>query len=721
MKKAFYRVSAIAASMALLMCGCRAVKTTVCVANPSSSRPTRPYESSISTTTVANDGNYLYEATISEAMDYELNPFHNTEEYNYIKENGFLSTLTNPLSTFSADVDTASYTNVHRMINNGINVPADAVRIEEFLNYFNYDYKLPNPGEPFGITVEMADCPWNSNNRLLLIGLKTEEIDLDNRPASNFVFLLDVSGSMYSYDKLPLMQKAFSMLAEELTENDRVSIVTYAGAESVVLEGARGNDCLTITNALESLTAGGSTAGEAGIRKAYEIAQKYYIEGGNNRIILATDGDLNVGVSSEGELTRLVSEKRESGVYLSVLGFGTGNIKDNKMEALADNGNGNYSYIDNIFEAKKVLVNEMGGTLYTVAKDVKIQVEFNPAKVSGYRLIGYENRLLSDYEFHDDTVDAGEIGAGHTVTAVYELTLPDTAQAAVAPTLKYQTGTLIESDDLLNIAIRYKAPDSGTSTLTEHAVPSSVYSKEMPDNLKFASCVIEFGMLLRESKYMGSSSYASILAMLDELASYVTEDTYKSEFRTLVEAIRDFARFEAKELSNGLADTIENVQYIRTNGYNELIAFPYIVTVSSHEELLQYYDAYKNLFSLGTEDTAVSGSASGWLGAIEKYDNEWFGSHSLIMVVLEESSGSVCHKVTGIAHYNDADYIAIDVITPEVGTCDMAEWHLLVEAPAFPALSGILFNAFSSGQSDCSCPILNVEQAVSLVTSLRVN
>lgn len=543
MKKVFYRVSAIAVSMALLMCGCRAVKTTVCIADPSSSRQTHPYESSVSTTTVvataANDGSYLYEKAISEAMDYELNPFHNTEEYSYIKENGFLSTLTNPLSTFSADVDTASYANVRRMINSSVNVPADAVRIEEFLNYFNYDYKLPDPGEPFGITVEMADCPWNSDNRLLLIGLKTQNIDLDNRPASNFVFLLDVSGSMYYYDKLPLMQKAFSMLTEELTENDRVSIVTYAGAESVVLEGAKGSDCLTITNALESLTAGGSTAGEAGIRKAYEIARKYYIEGGNNRIILATDGDLNVGVSSEGELTRLVSEKRESGIYLSVLGFGTGNIKDNKMEALADNGNGNYSYIDSIFEAKKVLVNEMGGTFYTVAKDVKIQVEFNPAKVSGYRLIGYENRLLADHEFHDDTVDAGEIGAGHTVTAVYELTLPDNAQAAAAPTLKYQTGTLIESDDLLNIAIRYKAPGSNTSTLTEHAVPYAVYSKRMPDNLKFASCVIEFGMLLRESKYMGSSSYASILAMLDELASYVTEDAYKNEFRTLVEAVRD--------------------------------------------------------------------------------------------------------------------------------------------------------------------------------------
>jgi len=460
----------------------------------------------------------------------------NTEEYNYIKENSFLSTLTNPLSTFSADVDTASYTNVRRMLNYGTKVDAAAIRLEEFLNYFSYDYNTPDGNAPFGVTTELADCPWNPDSKLLLIGLQADEIDLENRPASNFVFLLDVSGSMNYPNKLPLMQKAFAMLAETLTENDRVSIVTYAGSDSVLLEGVAGNELLTITSAIESLEASGSTAGSAGINTAYRIAEKYFIPGGNNRIILATDGDLNVGVTSEAALTDLITKKRESGIYLSVLGFGTGNIKDNKMEALADNGNGNYSYIDSIFEAKKVLVNEMGGTLYTVAKDVKLQVEFNPAKVAKYRLIGYENRQLQDYEFNDDTVDAGEIGAGHSVTAVYELILTDSDKALSASeyALKYQTATLTDSDDLLTLSIRYKEPDADTSKLLEYPVLPTAYQETMPDNLKFAACVLEFGMLLRESEYKGTSSYDSILTMLSELGDYVTENAYKEEFRELV-------------------------------------------------------------------------------------------------------------------------------------------------------------------------------------------
>lgn len=472
----------------------------------------------------------------AEAPDFSLKEDFNTEEYNSIKETGFLNTLTNPLSTFSADVDTASYTNVRRMLNDGAKVDGSSIRLEEFLNYFSYDYKTPTDDAPFGVTTELADCPWNPDSKLLLIGLQAEEINFENRPASNFVFLLDVSGSMNQPNKLPLMQKAFAMLAESLTENDRVSIVTYAGSDSVLLEGVAGNELLTITSAIESLEAAGSTAGSAGINTAYRIAEKYFIPGGNNRIILATDGDLNVGVTSEAALTDLITKKRESGIYLSVLGFGTGNIKDNKMEALADNGNGNYSYIDSIFEAKKVLVNEMGGTLYTVAKDVKLQVEFNPAKVAKYRLIGYENRKLQDYEFNDDTVDAGEIGAGHSVTAVYELILTDSDKALSASeyALKYQTATLTDSDDLLTLSIRYKEPDADTSKLLEYPVLPTAYQETMPDNLKFAACVLEFGMLLRESEYKGTSSYESVLTMLSELGDYVTENAYKEEFRELV-------------------------------------------------------------------------------------------------------------------------------------------------------------------------------------------
>ncbi len=468
--------------------------------------------------------------------DAFLNPDFNTEEYNYIKESGFLSTLTNPLSTFSADVDTASYTNVRRMLNSGTKIHSNAIRLEEFLNYFNYDYKTPTDDAPFGVTTELADCPWNEDSKLLLIGLQAEEIDFENKPASNFVFLLDVSGSMNSPDKLPLMQTAFAMLAEELTADDRISIVTYAGREAVILEGVAGNELITITSAIENLEASGSTAGAAGINKAYELAEKYFIPGGNNRIILATDGDLNVGVSSEAALTSLITKKRESGIYLSVLGFGTGNLKDNKLEALADNGNGNYSYIDSIFEAKKVLVNELGGTLYTIAKDVKLQVEFNPAKVAEYRLIGYENRELKDYEFNDDTVDAGEIGSGHNVTAVYELILTDSDKALSASEykLKYQTATLTDSDDLLTLSIRYKEPDGDVSKLLEYPVLPTIYSEAMPDNLKFTACVLEFGMLLRESDYKGTSSYDSVLTMLSELEDYVTKDAYKEEFRELV-------------------------------------------------------------------------------------------------------------------------------------------------------------------------------------------
>lgn len=459
----------------------------------------------------------------------------NTEEYNYITENGFKSVANEPLSTFSIDVDTAAYSNVRRMINAGNSVPEDAVRIEEMINYFSYDYPEPEEGEPFSVTMEYSDCPWNEDSRLMMIGIKAKDIDFENRPSSNFVFLLDVSGSMQSADKLPLVQKSFSMLAENLTEHDRVSIVTYAGSEAVVLEGEMGNHTSAIVDAIQSLSAGGSTAGAAGINKAYELAERYYIPGGNNRVILATDGDLNVGVSSEGALTRLIKEKKESGVHLSVLGVGTGNLKDNKMKALAVNGDGNYNYLDSVFEAKKVLVDEMGGTLITVAKDVKIQVEFNPAQVSGYRLIGYENRLLNKEDFHDDTVDAGEIGAGHTVTALYEIVPVGSSQELPESELKYQSaGALVESDDLLTVSIRYKAPNGDTSKLLSYPLAASAYRTEPSADLVFASAVAEFGMILRNSENKGSATYDSVTELAESVINKDSDD-YRKEFLELVE------------------------------------------------------------------------------------------------------------------------------------------------------------------------------------------
>lgn len=469
--------------------------------------------------------------------------FPNTEEYNVILENGFTSVNEQPLSTFSIDVDTASYSNIRRMIQDGYIINPDAVRVEEMINYFNYDYKNPRGGpDPFSINLELSDCPWNSRSQLALIGLQAEKADLQDRVPMNLVFLIDVSGSMDSPDKLPLVQRSFEMLCEELDEKDRISIVTYSGAEKVVLEGEEGDNYRSLMRAINSLSAGGSTAGEAGITMAYKIAEEYFIEGGNNRIILATDGDLNVGISSEEELIRLIEEKRETGVFLTVLGYGTGNIKDNKLQALADNGNGMYAYIDSEREAHKVLVEDMGGTLIAVAKDVKIQVEFNPANILGYRLIGYENRALDDRDFSDDTKDAGEIGAGHTVTALYELVLVDDPYA---PVLKYaddpeaETQTQAEesfSDELLTVSVRYKEPDEDVSKLLSIALNGSDHNPQLSGNIAFAAAVTEFGMLLKNSEYKGTSSYDGILALLSDYN--FSDDEYKREFADLVRMVK---------------------------------------------------------------------------------------------------------------------------------------------------------------------------------------
>lgn len=467
------------------------------------------------------------------------------ESYNYIAENGFKNTLDDPLSTFSIDVDKAAYSNVRRYLNSGSLPPKDAVRIEEMINYFNYDYEAPKAEHPFSITTEMGACPWNNDNQLVHIGLKGETIDISNAPNNNLVFLLDVSGSMNSPDKLLLLKKAFTMLTKELRSNDRVAIVTYAGAAGVVLPSTAGNQKTAIVQALDLLEAGGSTAGGEGIQLAYKIAQDNFIPDGNNRVILATDGDFNVGVSSEGELVRLIEDKRQSGVFLTTLGFGRGNLQDSKMEQLADKGNGNYAYIDSELEARKVLVTELGGTLLTIAKDVKIQVEFNPARVQSYRLVGYENRLLNNEDFNDDTKDAGELGAGHTVTALYEIVLNKKGQEQSndkkVDELKYQSSDIkpsaLNSNELMTVKFRYKAPKSDTSILIEQVIRQEA-QQSPSDNFNFSAAVAGFGMLLRQSEYLDNFTYAEVLKLATKAKS---KDNfgYRAEFIKLVNLAKD--------------------------------------------------------------------------------------------------------------------------------------------------------------------------------------
>lgn len=467
----------------------------------------------------------------------------NTEGYVAVTENGFKNVKNNPLSTFSIDVDNASYSNIRRFINSGSLPPADAVRIEEMINYFKFNYPEPNGVHPFSVYTELAICPWNRNHTLLQVGLRGKSIDKSSLPPSNLVFLIDVSGSMDDPNKLPLLKSAFGLLVNELRAQDRVAIVVYAGAAGLVLESTPGNRKGVIMSAIDNLEAGGSTAGGEGLKLAYKEAQKNFVKGGNNRIILATDGDFNVGESSNGGMERLVEEKREQGVFITVLGFGMGNYKDDKMEIIADKGNGNYAYIDNLQEARKVLVREFGGTLFTIAKDVKFQLEFNPSMVESYRLIGYENRLLNDEDFNNDTKDAGEMGSGHMVTALYEIVPNGSGESlpSIDP-LKYQSPKVSReesySDELLTIKVRYKKPDGKTSMLLEKPVKSTADDiEEASENLRFAAAVAEFGMILRESEFKGSSSLESA-AKLAKSARGEDEDGYRSELIRLIETVK---------------------------------------------------------------------------------------------------------------------------------------------------------------------------------------
>jgi Ca-activated chloride channel homolog len=454
----------------------------------------------------------------------------NTATYDKVEENPFLPAASNPLSTFSIDVDTASYSNVRRFINSGSLPPKDAVRVEEMINYFSYDYREPEGDKPFSIDLDSTACPWDPSHRLLRIGLKGREVANEKRPASNLVFLLDVSGSMMPAERLPLVKQAMRLLVDKLTEKDRVAIVIYAGGSGLALNSTSGNEKEKILRALEELQAGGSTNGAEGIELAYKVAADNFIKGGVNRVILATDGDFNVGVTNQGDLIRLIEAKAKTGVFLSVLGVGTDNLKDSTMQKLADKGNGNYAYLDSIDEARKVLVQQINGTLMTIAKDVKIQVEFNPARVASYRLIGYEKRLLRKEDFNNDKIDAGEIGAGHTVTALYEVvpagagaTDPATSVPPVDP-LKYQSphpsaaaADTKASPEMVTVKLRHKKPDGETSELTERSFTDngSKFENAAPD-LKFAAAVAEFGMLLRDSQHKGKGTFGAVIEWAQE-------------------------------------------------------------------------------------------------------------------------------------------------------------------------------------------------------------
>lgn len=489
------------------------------------------------------------ETAMDTTADYISEPevASNTEEYDKINENEFLDVVKNPISTFSIDVDAASYSNTRRFISQGQLPPKDAVRIEEFINYFSYDYPAPQNEDPFAIYTEVSDCPWSADKKLLHIGLQGEMMEAKNIAPNNLVFLLDVSGSMDDPAKLPLLKSSFHLLLEQLGENDRIAIVVYAGAAGLVLPSISCDNKEKIMEAINELHAGGSTAGAEGIQLAYNIAQENFKKGGNNRIILATDGDFNVGMSSDAELERLIEKKRETGIYLSVLGFGSGNYKDSKMEKLADQGNGNYYYIDNLFEAKKVLVTEMGGTLVTIAKDVKIQIEFNPAKVAQYRLVGYENRMMKTEDFENDKKDAGELGEGHSVTALYEVVLatPNGKEAKDA-TYKYQKTTVAPeayaSAEMATLRFRYKKPKEEESKLIEQTVVDrNLAFQNTSQDYRFSAAVAEFGLLLRDSDFKGNATYDQVIEIATKSKGDDVEG-YRAEFIRMVEMAKELGK-----------------------------------------------------------------------------------------------------------------------------------------------------------------------------------
>ncbi|AMA49376.1 hypothetical protein AX766_00900 [Flavobacterium covae] len=463
------------------------------------------------------------------------------ESYAEIEENKFETPNTKPLSTFSIDVDNASYTNIRRFINNGQEIPKDAVRLEEMINYFSYSYPQPKDNHPFSINTEYSECPWNSNHKLLKIGLQGKKMDKNNLPPSNIVFLIDVSGSMEEENKLPLLKESMKILVKELRPQDKVSMVVYAGAAGMILPPTSGNEKNKIMNALDKLTAGGSTAGGEGIELAYKIAEENFIKEGNNRIVLATDGDFNVGASTDKEMEHLIERKRKTGIFLTCLGYGMGNYKDSKMETLANKGNGNYAYIDNMQEATRFLGKEFNGSMFTIAKDVKIQIEFNPNQIQSYRLIGYENRKLNNEDFKNDAIDAGELGSGHTVTALYEI-IPTGVESSYSPTqLKYTSkegSQNLISKELATVKFRYKRPDGEKSiemiqTVSNLSKPLKISSSDF----KFASSVAWFGMKLRDSKYIENKQTEDIIALANK-GIHNDLEGYKTEFIRLIKSAK---------------------------------------------------------------------------------------------------------------------------------------------------------------------------------------
>ncbi|MBO4374825.1 MAG: VWA domain-containing protein [Lachnospiraceae bacterium] len=460
------------------------------------------------------------------------------ENYRSVAENPFTDVASSPLSTFGADIDTASYSNLRRMITDGYTlsqIPAGSVRTEELVNYFDYDYKSPKNGDAFAVNASIIDCPWNRETKLVTLGIKAKEIGEVEDIPSNIVFLVDVSGSMNDYDKLPLLQMGFDMLIDDLDEDDRVSIVTYASDSDIVIAGVPGNEHTALKKAVNSLKASGSTNGGEGIRTAYKLAEKYFIKGGNNRVIMATDGDLNVGITSEDELEELISDKKEGGVFLSVLGFGTGNYNEATLETLADKGNGNYSYIDCLAQAKKVLVDEFNSTLFTVAKDVKFQTEFNPGYVKEYRLVGYENRQMASRDFNDDSKDGGEIGSGHAMTVMYEIKMNDSDEKDDGISLRYQDNRLsddgLRSGEWMTVSVRYKEPEADESKLIYFPVSSGCYTKNPNRDTLFAAYVAECGMIINDSEYTGNLDMRDVSKQVSRLD---LNDEYKEEFLDLI-------------------------------------------------------------------------------------------------------------------------------------------------------------------------------------------